>query len=442
MSGATPTNGLDADILDMTLEAIQEFADRHLPADLLLRLDHEDECPVELVRKMCGEDLGIQLLFVPEEYGGMGGGSFDVCRVCEKMAAIDLGVATSVLATVAGQRPDRRWAPPRSRRSCGSPASPRRGSCSPTGPPSPRPAATSARSRPPPLPSNRTAASSATASTGASSGSATAGSPTRTPSWPTPPAGPSWFVIERGAEGFTQANPEDKHGIRLSNTAALYLDDVPVDPDALVGGVEGQGLLQAQQVFGYTRLMVAAFGLGAGWSALDRVIAYSTERIQAGGPLSEKQGYTHKLIVPHAARLEAAPGLHRGDGRADRRRRGQPQHRGRDRQVPGHRGRQRRRGGRHPGPRRLRLHPRVHGREDQARRPDHHDLRGHLRDHGDDDRPRPVAGAPEDPGSLLPRPGRRPRRSRGHATPASGPGPPRSPSTRWPRCSSGAAPGA
>ncbi len=64
--------------------------------------------------------------------------------------------------------------------------------------------------------------------------------------------------------------------------------------------------MQAQQVFGYTRLMVAAFGLGAGWAALDRAIPYSAERIQAGGPLSEKQGYTHKLIVPHAVRLEAA----------------------------------------------------------------------------------------------------------------------------------------
>jgi len=52
--------------------------------------------------------------------------------------------------------------------------------------------------------------------------------------------------------------------------------------------------------------MVAAFGLGGGWAALDRAIPYSAERIQAGGPLSEKQGYTHKLIVPHAAALEAA----------------------------------------------------------------------------------------------------------------------------------------
>ncbi len=52
--------------------------------------------------------------------------------------------------------------------------------------------------------------------------------------------------------------------------------------------------------------MVAAFGLGGGWEALDRAIEYSTQREQGGGPLSEKQGFTHKLIVPHAVRLEAA----------------------------------------------------------------------------------------------------------------------------------------
>jgi alkylation response protein AidB-like acyl-CoA dehydrogenase len=120
------------------------------------------------------------------------------------------------------------------------------------------------------------------------------------------PGGPSWFVIERDTDGFTHGEHEDKHGIRLSNTAALFLEDAYVDAESLVGGAEGQGLVQAQQVFGYTRLMVAAFGLGAGWAALDRAVPYSKERIQAGGPLSEKQGYTHKLIVPHAVRLEAA----------------------------------------------------------------------------------------------------------------------------------------
>src|SRR4030095_14686927 len=120
------------------------------------------------------------------------------------------------------------------------------------------------------------------------------------------PGGPCWFIVDRGTQGFSHGKPEDKHGIRASNTAALMLDEVYVDADRLIGGIEGQGLLQAQAVFGYTRLMVAAFGLGAGWAALDRAMSYSTTRIQAGGPLSEKQGYPHKLIVPHAAPLEAS----------------------------------------------------------------------------------------------------------------------------------------
>jgi alkylation response protein AidB-like acyl-CoA dehydrogenase len=120
------------------------------------------------------------------------------------------------------------------------------------------------------------------------------------------PGGPSWFVVEKGTEGFTSAPPEDKHGIRLSNTAALFLDDVVVPADHLVGGAEGRGLVEAQQVFGYTRLMVAAFGLGCGIEAVERAIAYSQNREQGGAPLAQKQGYTHKLIVPHVVRLEAA----------------------------------------------------------------------------------------------------------------------------------------
>jgi alkylation response protein AidB-like acyl-CoA dehydrogenase len=118
------------------------------------------------------------------------------------------------------------------------------------------------------------------------------------------PGGPSWFIVEKDAPGLSHGNPEDKHGIRASNTARVSLDGVYVDADRLLGLKEGQGLIQAQLVFGYTRLMVAAFGLGAGWAALDRAIPYSAGRIQGGTPLSEKQGYTHKLIVPHAVLLE------------------------------------------------------------------------------------------------------------------------------------------
>ncbi|MDY7039197.1 MAG: acyl-CoA dehydrogenase, partial [Thermodesulfobacteriota bacterium] len=66
------------------------------------------------------------------------------------------------------------------------------------------------------------------------------------------------------------------------------------------------GLKQANEVFGYTRLMVATFGLGGGMAALEKTIAYSKERVQFGTTLAEKQGYTHRLLVPNAVQLEAA----------------------------------------------------------------------------------------------------------------------------------------
>ena len=97
-----------------------------------------------------------------------------------------------------------------------------------------------------------------------------------------------------------------KHGIRLSDTAQVLLQDVVIPAENLVGTAEGQGLKQANEVFGYTRLMVAAFGLGAGLSALEKAIAFSKERKQFGELLREKQGYTHKLLVPHSVRLAAA----------------------------------------------------------------------------------------------------------------------------------------
>jgi acyl-CoA dehydrogenase len=297
--------GLDADVLEMMLQAIQEFAERHLPTELLLRLDHEDHCPEELVRRMCGDELGVHLIFVPEEYGGMGGASFDVCRVCEKLAGIDLGVATSVLATALGSDPisvgateeqKKRWLTRIAEE----------GLLFAYGATEPEAGSDLGALRTTATPVTEDGRTAGYRLEGRKQWISNGGIADAYTILANAPGGPSWFVIERGADGFTQAKPEDKHGIRLSNTAALYLDGVPVDCDALVGGVEGQGLLQAQQVFGYTRLMVAAFGLGAGWAALDRAIAYSTERVQAGGPLAEKQGYTHKLIVPHAARLEAA----------------------------------------------------------------------------------------------------------------------------------------
>jgi alkylation response protein AidB-like acyl-CoA dehydrogenase len=304
-AGAEVRVGLDAETLKMTLDAICDYVASALGEDRQLELDHDDVCPVDLVRGMCSDELGVQLLFIPEEYGGMGGGTIDVYRVCEQMARLDIGVATSVLATFLGSDPIFVGATQEQKREWLTEIAEK--------------GVLYAYGATEPDAGSDLAALKTTATPVVADGSVTGYRLNGRKQWisnggiadkytilASAPGGPCWFVLDRGTEGFAQNRPEDKHGIRLSNTAALFLDDVFVPAANLVGGVEGQGLTQAQKVFGYTRLMVAAFGLGGGWSALDRAITYSTTRIQGGAPLSAKQGYTHKLIVPHAVRLEAA----------------------------------------------------------------------------------------------------------------------------------------
>jgi len=292
--------------LKLSLKSLHDFGKKNLPDNVLSDLDARDECPVDIIHTMCDpKGIGIQLLFIPEEYGGFGGGAFDVYCVCEEMARTDLGVATAVLATFLGSDPIFVGATHEQKKLwLGRIAD--EGLLFAYGATEPEAGSD--------LGALKSTADRVTTEDGRITGYKING----LKQWisnggiadaytilAATPAGPSWFILEKGAPGFKHDKPEDKHGIRLSNTAALALDNVYVDADRLIGGVEGEGLNQAQVVFGYTRLMVATFGLGGGWAALDRAIPYSAKRIQAGAPLSEKQGYTHKLIVPNVARLEA-----------------------------------------------------------------------------------------------------------------------------------------
>ena len=295
---------MDKETLDLTLEALRDFTSARLPEKKILELDATDEFPIDIVRDMNGPELGIQLLFIPEEFEGMGGGAFDVYRVCEELARVDLGVATGVLATFLGSDPiifggtyeqKKKWMTRIGQEGL-----------------------LMAYGATEPEAGSDLGALRTTASPEVKDGEVVGYRITGNKQWISnggyadlycvlakAPAGPTWFIVEKDADGLSHGKPEDKHGIRASNTATVSLENVYVDVDRMVGGKEGQGLFQAQLVFGYTRLMVAAFGLGAGWAALDRAIPYSTGRIQGGAPLSEKQGYTHKLIIPHAVRLEA-----------------------------------------------------------------------------------------------------------------------------------------
>ncbi|MHC5039590.1 MAG: acyl-CoA dehydrogenase family protein, partial [Planctomycetota bacterium] len=297
--------GLDAETLEMIRSTFKGLAEKRIQLEKRLEWDATQEFPLELVQEMLSEEVGLQLVFLPEAYGGFGGGAGDIALLSEEMAKVDLGVATAFLAISLGTDPIIVGCTPEQKEKwlhmiaegrivAYAVTEPEAGSN---------------------LQSIKTTAErivdgegkvTAYKINGAKQFISNGGYADIFTVLANAPDGPTFFVAEKGTEGLKPGKHEDKHGIRCSNTAPLLFEDMVVPAENLIGGVEGQGLKQANQVFGYTRLMVAAFGLGGGVASLEKVLAYAKERKQFGKPLMEFQGYTHKLIVPHAVRLEAA----------------------------------------------------------------------------------------------------------------------------------------
>jgi alkylation response protein AidB-like acyl-CoA dehydrogenase len=297
---------LDPDDIDLVVKTLKEFTEREAPLEKRLEWDRTDTCPADVVRAMLSPDVGLHLVFLPEEHGGMGGGAYDVYRLSMEFARVDLGLATAMLAVALGTDPIRvgctdeqkaRWLTRIAEE----------GLIVAYGVTEPEAGSN--------VQNLKTEAARITDGDGRvthyrlngvkqfiSNGSIADLYTILAKA----PDGPTFFVVERNTPGLTPGRHEIKHGIRLSDTAQVLLQDVVVPAGNIVGTREGEGLRQANEVFGFTRLMVAAFGLGAGLAALEKAVAYSKQRRQFGTYLAEKQGYTHKLLVSNSVRLAAA----------------------------------------------------------------------------------------------------------------------------------------
>ena len=298
--------GLDPESRQMVLDTIAQLKKRLLTKEKILEFDRKEIFPEETIREMLGPEIGLQLLMIPEAYGGLGGGARDSCAVTREMAKICLGVTTAFFAIQLGADPlivggteaqKQKWL---GKIAAGEAlvayavTEPDAGS---------NVAAIKTRAEPVHDDSGevtgyRISGNKQFISTGGYAEFITVLAKT--------PEGPTFFVMEKDTPGYTRGKGEEKHGIRASNTSPLTFDAAFVPAENVIGGELGQGLKQASKVFGYTRLMVASMALGGGEAALDIAVRYAQERIQFKTPLSEKQGYTHKLIVPNAVRLAAA----------------------------------------------------------------------------------------------------------------------------------------
>ena len=112
------------------------------------------------------------------------------------------------------------------------------------------------------------------------------------------------FVLDSGMEGLVQSKPLRKMGLHSSPTGELFLQDVKVGKDRLLGGTEDrQSKSGAKDTFTQERSGVCAMALGIVERCLELSLAYAKERVQFGKPIGEFQLIQEKLAKMEVARV-------------------------------------------------------------------------------------------------------------------------------------------
>lgn len=286
-------------IVDICRKIVEE---RIIPARA--ELDEKEIFPEEIIKEIGRSDLFG--LFIPEEYGGMGTGIFEVCLAVEELSRGDLGIATSFAASglgiipilIAGNEEQKKKFLPQM------------------------------------ASGSKLAAFGLTeAEAGSDAGSIKTTAKkdgdyyilNGTKQWisnggeadiytvfaMTNPGkgirGASAIIVEKGTAGFEFGKKENKLGIRSSATRELIFTDCRIPKENLLGS-EGIGFIIAMKTFDQSRPAVGAQALGVAEGALEEALDYSRIRKQFDAPISSFQAIQH-MLADMATNIEAARAL-------------------------------------------------------------------------------------------------------------------------------------
>ncbi len=287
----------------MIKELSRQIADEKImPARA--ELDEKEEFPWEIIKVLASSDL--MGLCYPEEYGGLGGGTFENCLAVEEISRACIGVSVCFAGTGLGAYPILLF---------GSEDQKKRYL--------------------PDIASGRKLA--AFGLTEANAGSDASGIQTSavldgdeyvingTKQWITGGGeaeiytvivmtdksrgsrGASALIVEKGTPGFTFGIKEKKMGIRASATTELVFSNCRVPRDNLIGKA-GIGFIVSMRVLDRTRPGIGAQAIGLSQGALDTAVSYARERKQFGKPIISFQAVQH-MLADMAIQTEAARAL-------------------------------------------------------------------------------------------------------------------------------------
>lgn len=119
--------------------------------------------------------------------------------------------------------------------------------------------------------------------------------------------GASIFVVEEGDPGFSYGKKENKMGIRSSATRELIMKDCRIPKDRLVGR-KGTGFITVMKTLDLSRPGIGSLGVGLAQAAVDESVTYAKQRVQFGKPIIAFQAVQH-MLADMATNLEAARAL-------------------------------------------------------------------------------------------------------------------------------------
>ena len=268
------------------------------------RLDETEEFPWDIMKDLAQADLFG--LYIPEEYGGLGGGCFENCLAVEQLAYGCIAVTTTFAASALGGYPIVMFGSDEQKKKY--------------------------------LPDIASGARlAAFGLTEAGAGSDAAGIKTTavedgdywvlngTKQWITNGGeaeiytiialtdknkgarGASAFIVEKGDEGFSFGKKERKMGLRASATRELIFNNCRIPKDRLLGR-RGLGFIIAMRTLDLARPGIGAIGVGLSQAALDESVTYARQRVQFGQPIISFQAVQH-MLADMATQTEAARAL-------------------------------------------------------------------------------------------------------------------------------------
>ena len=267
-------------------------------------LDEREEFPWEIMKLLAESDLF--RVWVPEEYGGLGGGILALCLATEELSRACAGVAVSYAGSALGGTPILLYGSEEQKQ----------------------------RYLPALASGERLGAFALTEANAGSDAGAIQTSARKvgdgyvlngTKQWITNGGeaeiytviamtdrsrgarGATAFIVEKGMEGLSFGKKEKKMGIRASATREVAFQDCYV-PKEQVLGREGMGFIVAMKTFDQSRPGIGAQSVGIAQGALDEAVRYARERHQFGKPISSFQAIGH-MLADMATEIEAARAL-------------------------------------------------------------------------------------------------------------------------------------